>query len=562
MDALPPDPNTPPEPPPDPSAPPPRAGAGRFARLVAAGIFLSRVSGLLREAFFAHYFGNTLFSDAFRAALRIPNILQNLLGEGTLSASFIPVYAELLEKGRREEAGRVAAAVFALLAMLAGFISLLGIFFAPAMVDVVAFGFEGERRQLAVQATRIIFPMTGILVLSAWALGILNSHRRFFLAYVAPVLWNAAMIATMVLFGRRLSLANLVMAVSWGALVGGALQFLVQLPRVLRLEPNLRFSWATLRGPLVATIVANALPVLLGRGVVQLSAYVDVMLASKLSVGALSAMTYAMTLYLLPISLFGMSVAAAELPELSRQRGQAAEVLRQRVNAGLRQIAVFVVPSTVGYLVLGDVVISTVLQTGKFSAGDTIWVWIVLGGFTLGLMASTGTRLFSSTYYALHDTKTPAWIAFVRVILTGALGYALMIPFERHLRVAGHPMGALGLTLGAGIAAWVEWSLLRRGLRGRIGKVGAGLGTLGRMFAAALIAAAVARGIAWLVPPPERLFSGLGVGGSTAVRLLFRLARGALVLGPFGAIYFLLAWAFGVPEAEGVVGRVVRRLRR
>ncbi|MBX6363049.1 MAG: murein biosynthesis integral membrane protein MurJ, partial [Gemmatimonadetes bacterium] len=452
--------------------------------------------------------------------------------------------------------------VFALLAMLAGGIGLLGIFFAPAMVDVVAFGFEGERRRLAVEATRVIFPMTGILVLSAWALGILNSHRRFFLAYVAPVLWNAAMIATMVLFGRRLSPANLVMAVSWGALVGGALQFLVQLPRVLRLEPNLRLSWATLRGPLVATIVANALPVLLGRGVVQLSAYVDVMLASKLSVGALSAMTYAMTLYLLPISLFGMSVAAAELPELSRQRGQAAEVLRARVNAGLRQIAVFVVPSTVGYLALGDVVVATVLQTGKFSAGDTIWVWIVLGGFTLGLMASTGTRLFSSTYYALHDTKTPAWVAFLRVILTAALGYALMIPLERHLIVAGHRLGALGLTLGAGFAAWVEWGLLRRGLRRRIGPVGAGLGTLGRMFAAALVAAAVARGIAYVVPAPEHLLPGAASAGSAVVRLLFRLGRGAVVLGPFGAVYFLLAAAFGVTEAEGVVGRVVARIRR
>jgi putative peptidoglycan lipid II flippase len=211
---------------------------------------------------------------------------------------------------------------------------------------------------------------------------------------------------------------------------------------------------------------------------------------------------------------------------------------------------------------LGDVVVSTVLQTGKFGAGDTIWVWIVLAGFTLGLMASTGTRLFSSTYYALHDTKTPAWIAFLRVILTGALGYALMIPFEDHFVVAGHKMGALGLTLGAGIAAWVEWALLRRGLNRRIGKVGAGLGTLGRMFAAALIAGAVARGIAWLLPAPDHLFAGIPVGGSTAVRLLFRLARGAVVLGPFGAIYFLLAWAFGVPEAEGVVGRVIRRLRR
>src|SRR5690606_4927649 len=174
--------------------------------------------------------GTGLHADVFSAGLRMPNLLQNLLGEGTLSASFIPVYSELLGRGRVEEAGRVAGAVFALLLAIAAAVSLIGIALAPVLVSVLTPGFEGERRALMISVTRIIFPMTGVLVLSAWALGILNSHRRFFLPYFAPVLWNAAIIGALVAFGSRLELDALLMAAAWGALLGGLLQFGVQLP--------------------------------------------------------------------------------------------------------------------------------------------------------------------------------------------------------------------------------------------------------------------------------------------------------------------------------------------
>ena len=184
-----------------PAQPVKRSGAAASA-MVAAGIFLSRIAGLVRESVLAMFFGTTLYADVFRVGLRMPNVLQNLLGEGTLSASFIPVYAELLEQGKEKEAGRVAGAIFGLLLAIASVFVLLGVLFAPLLVSVFLPGFEGERRQLAVSTTRILFPMTGILVLSAWALGILNSHRRFFVPYVAPVLWNAAIIVALLLQGR------------------------------------------------------------------------------------------------------------------------------------------------------------------------------------------------------------------------------------------------------------------------------------------------------------------------------------------------------------------------
>src|SRR5690606_24769766 len=338
--------------------------------------------------------------------------------EGTLSASFIPVYAGLLEKGREEEAGRVAGAVFALLLAVAGAMALIGILLAPVLVDIFLWGFEGEKRDITVTLVRIIFPMTGILVLSAWTLGILNSHRQFFLSYVAPVAWSAAMIATLIALGGRLDQRSLVIALAWGALLGGVLQFAVQLPRALRLERELRVRWDLgLEG--VRTTLRNAGPAVAGRGVVQLSGWVDLILASLLADGAVAALGYANTLYVLPVSLFGISVAAAELPELSRRRESDADVLRQRVSAGLRQIAFLVVPSVVGYLLLGDVIVAALYQTGDFGRADTLFIWLVLAGYTIGLLASTASRLFANTFFALGDTRTPAKFALIRVLIAG-----------------------------------------------------------------------------------------------------------------------------------------------
>jgi putative peptidoglycan lipid II flippase len=525
-----------------------RAGGGFAAHLVAAGIFLSRIAGLLREAVFSRYFGTSGAADAFRAALRMPNVLQNLLGEGVLSASFIPVYSELLEQERKEEAGRVAGAIFALLAALAGALALIGYLLAPYLVQIFATGFYRDRLvdgryDLTVTLARIIFPMTGVLVMSAWALGVLNSHRRFFIPYVAPVLWSIAMIATMLAFGSRLSVESLAVALAWGALAGGALQFLVQLPFVLQVERSLHIRWDTrLEG--VRTAVRNAGPAIMGRGVVQLSGWFDLWLASFLAAGAVAVIGYAQMLYLLPISLFGMSVAAAELPELARQREQAAEVLRARVNRGLAQIAFFVVPSFVGYIVLGDVIVGALYERGEFGRYDTVVVWWTLGAFSIGLIASTATRLISSAFFALRDTKTPARFAIVRVVVAAALGAGLMLLLDHWEVAPGKRLGAVGLALGAGLAGWIEWALVRRSLRARIGPIGAGGGAIARMLVAAGTAAAVARAAEWALPETSPLVVAL------------------LVLPVYGSLYFVIAGRLGLDQANALIGRVIGRVRR
>ncbi|HEX7286796.1 MAG TPA: murein biosynthesis integral membrane protein MurJ, partial [Candidatus Angelobacter sp.] len=518
---------------------------GRHAFLVAAGIFLSRIFGLVRESVFAHYFGLTFAADAFRAALRIPNILQNLFGEGALSASFIPVYARLQAEGESEEAGRVAGAVFSLLAMVTSVLVLLGVLSAPWLIDVIAPGFHDDRRALTIQLVRIFFPGIGLLVLSAWCLGILNSHRRFFLSYVSPVVWNLAQIAALLIFGRRSNLSDLAVYTSWGAVVGSGLQFLIQLPMVLKLEPRLKLFFSSLSQN-VRAVVSNFVPVFVSRGVTQLSAYVDTLLASFLPTGAVAALFNAQALYLLPVSLFGMAVSAAELPAMSSALGnerEVAEALRTRINASTRRIGFFVVPSAVAFLALGDVVAGAIFQHGRFTRGDTTYVWGILAGSAVGLVAATVGRLYSSAYYALRDTRTPLRYAVVRVALTTALGCLCALPpgqpLLTRLLAIDPRWGAAGLTASYGVAAWVEFLLLRRGMARRIGAIESPVGYFARLWIAAVAAAALAWGLRIVFLPHQRIVAAL------------------LILLPYGLVYLALTAALGVDQA----GALWRRLR-
>src|SRR5262245_30237013 len=327
-----------------------RPRTGRSAVLVATGILLSRISGVIRSSFVAHYFGlQSEAADAFYAATRIPNVLQNLLGVGALSASFIPVYASLLSRGREEEADRAAGAVGALLLLVVAVLVLLGILATPFLISVIAPGFTGSKRDLTIQLVRITVPGTGLLVLGAWCLGVLNSHHKFLLPYAAGVMMNIAQIVTLVIFGHQPELPRLAMYLAWGFVAGAALQFGVQIPVVVRVAPNLKIA-LDFASQHVRTVIQNFLPILVSRGVGQISGYIDAMLASLLPTGALAGFSNAQLLYMLPISLFGMSVSAAELPAMAGAASDSkagAEAVRQRLNAGLRPIAFFVVPSSV-----------------------------------------------------------------------------------------------------------------------------------------------------------------------------------------------------------------------
>lgn len=535
--------------------------SGRSATLVAAGILASRVMGLVRQLIFANYLGLSPAAAAYSAAIRIPNFLQNLLGEGVLSASFIPVYASLRAKKLDDEADRVAGGVFGLLLLMTTVLVTLGVLFTGFLVVAIAPGFAGEQRELTITLTRILFPGTGLLVMSAWCLGILNSHRRFFLSYAAPVVWNGCIIAALVGFGHRGDSDARVTWAAIGMVVGSLAQFFVQVPNVLKLLGRFRPSvWLKIAG--VREVLRNFLPAVLSRGVVQISAWLDNAYASLITERALAALTNAQTLSLLPISLFGMAVSAAELPEMSADAARTAEdraaVLRTRISTGLQRIAFFVVPSAAAFIFIGEQ-LAGLFQRGQFTARDSRYVWYLLIAAAVGLLSQTMGRLYSSAFWAMKDVRTPLRIAALRVGLGAGLGYvaARILPGALNLPAE---LGAAFLTATTGLVAFLEYTLLRRALARQIGDVGVPPGRLPTLWASAIGAGLAAFGLKTALAaqfgsselnewggtfsPPPNLPPLIVAGGCIAT---------------FGAVYGLLTLLLGVPQAQAIAGRLLRR---
>jgi putative peptidoglycan lipid II flippase len=326
---------------------------------------------------------------------------------------------------------------------------------------------------------------------------------------------------------------------------------------VLRLDREIRISGGRNLPPFHEA-VRNAGPAILGRGVVQLSSYIDLFLASMLAIGAVARLRYAQTLYVLPVSLFGASTAAAELPELARERSVGHEALRARVSAAVRRVSFLVVPSLVGFVLLGDVLVAGIYRAGAFGDADVTIVWLTLAAYGLGLLASTTTRVYQSAFFALRDTKTPARVAAMRIAVSAITGFALMVQFEPiallgihvpagifgHWRVAGTPLGPVGLALGAALGSWLEWTLLHASLAKQIGSCGAGSARLAKTFGAALVAAAAAHGarlvVSGLPPMPVAM----------------------IVAAAFGVVYFAVARALKLEEAVAAFAALARRARR
>ena len=560
-------------------------GTRRRSAAVTTGIALSRLTGLARERALGYFLGTTFAADAFTAASRIPGMFQRLAGEGVLSASFIPSYTRLLAEGREKDAGRMAGAVLGLLTVAIATIVLLGVVFAEPLTWVVAAGFRDRPQtfDLTVKLVRLLFPAVGFSVLSAWCLGILNSHRRFFLPYVAPAIVNLAQIGVLVAAGVTAltdaspgsgaisdsTRASLGVWLAAGTIVGGALQFLVQLPSVIRLNRDTRVSVRT-NLPGVRTTIKAFGPMVTARGLGQLLMVVQLFMATFLAAGGLATLRYAQMLYQLPSALFGRAIAAAELPEFARTgAGDPAELVK-RLQDGLAGVAAFVVPTTIGFLVIGDLITAAVFQTGGFTTVDTFAVWIVLIGFTFGLLPRASSRLLQSVMYGIGNTRTPARIAMVRMAISVIVSFILMWQFDRvqvsdagveiigqlpafgplpaptrNVTNAPHvvTLGAAGLSSAAAVACWVEYLLLRRAVGQRIGRSTIGGGQLPRISLAGLVAGASAFATRY------------------AVAGLSPIPAGALAVIAMAGVYAAVAVALGVPDIRDAVTALISRLR-
>ncbi len=543
---------------------PTRPSTDRAAVLVAAGILVSRLSGIIREVVLSAWLGaSTVAAEAFAFSLQIPKVMQNLLGEGALSASFIPVYSTVVDDDPRA-ARRLAGAVFGLLAALVSAFVLILVFAARPIVGLIARGASDARADLIAELVRTMAPGIGFIVFAAWCLGILNAHRDFFLSYVAPMLWNVAIVVAILVWTTQTDdLVSLARAGAWGVFIGGVAQFAIQLPRVLRIAgpitPSLDRS-----GREVREVVRRFIPGVAGRGVVTIGTFTDIALASFLAVGAVAVLTKAQTLYLMPISVFAVSIAAADLPELSRETSDASAAAA-RVRTAVDRVALFVVFSAIAFIFGGRSLVGALFERGQFSQDDTVAVWLTLAVFSFGLVASALSRVFQTASFAHGDVAGPAKIALARLVLAAVGGYLLMLPADRYQVVEGvvqragdigfgpleesirdqpntHRLGAVGLAAGGAVAAWLEFALLRR----RLATVTSDLGiwaTMRKLIVAAVVAGVIIAILAEVLKSVRPLIAA------------------PLILGPAGLVYLALAQRTGNTTAAALLSRIAS-LRR
>ncbi|MGV3708610.1 MAG: murein biosynthesis integral membrane protein MurJ [Gemmatimonas sp.] len=512
---------------------------GRAATVVGAGILLSRLTGLLRSFLFARYLGQGMESDAYNIGIRIPNFIRNLFGEGALSASFVPVYSQMLARGDEREANKLAGAILGLLMAGVSALTLLGIGASPLLTAWFAGEKSPEAQQLVLTLMRIMFPMTALMVLSGWCLGVQNSHRRFFWAYASAAMWNLAQIALLLGGGSRApSLIDLAVWLAWATLAGSFLQVLAQMPEVLKLVRPLRLSMDRAATG-VREVLANLVPVVTALGVVQISSLFDVWLAQILPDGAITSIGNANNIVLLPVSLFGISVAASSLPEFSRESTtDELTPLLERLRSGWQRILFYMVPSAVACIAYGDMIVGMLLRSGKFGADDQRLVHAVLAAFAVGLISFGSVKLLASAHYALKDYRTPLRGSVSSLVVSALISVALVWPLRDTL------YGAAGIALGTALGSYVNLSVQIRGLRARLGALYTTHMWQGtrRIVLATLAAAIVAAPVRFLLRDQSPYIVG------------------PPVLGAFSLTYLAVAWWMGSGEAARWLRRPVRTL--
>ena len=427
------------------------------AGLIGAATLSSRILGFVRDVILARLLGATMAADAFFIAYRVPNLFRELLAEGSMASAFIPVFTEYHALRSKKETWELASAVFTTLLSLVTVVTVVGVMAAPIIVWVLAPGFHEDAEQITLTTTltRIMFPYLIFMSLAAVTMGMLNALRAFAAPAFAPVLFNVCIIVCALVLAP--SLEEPVMGVAVGVVIGGLAQFVVQLPGVQR--RGLLFHWLFNPGhPGVRKIGALMLPSLLGLSVTQVNVTVGTILASYFP-GGPTYLFYGMRLIQFPLGMFGVALATAILPALSEQASRRdVNELRETLGFGLRMIGFLILPAMVGLIVLRDPIVHVVFEHGAFSAADTQGTAAALLAYAVGLWAFAGTRVIVAVFYALQDTKTPAVIAVIAMLVNVGLAVGLMKPFAH-----------AGLALATALSATVNVGALITVLSRRVG---------------------------------------------------------------------------------------------
>ena len=526
----------------------------RSAGVVSVAVLMSRVTGLLRESVMARLFGAGLIYDAFMLGFRIPNLTRDLFAEGALSSAFVPTFTEYLANRGKEAAARLANLVATALIIVVGAVCALGVIFAPQLVHVMAPGFAAVpgKFELAVSMTRTMFPFLLLVALAAQAMGVLNASNKFGVPAMASTFFNIGSVGFGVVLGIWLGPSlhlRRIEGMAIGVVLGGALQLIWQLPSLYRLGFRFRvaFDW---NHPGLQRIFRLMVPAILGNAAVQINVMVNTNFASTIidpvrgMDGPVSWLSYAFRFMQLPLGLFGVAMASATLPSISRSAAAGnMEEFRRTLSKSLGMVFLLTLPSSVGLAVLGKSIIGAIYQGGRFQLYDTQQTALALSFYAIGLAGYAALKVLNPAFYALGDARTPMLVSLGSIIVNFATAATM-------IRFAG--LGHAGLALSTSVVALFGFFLLFEILRRRIG------GVYGRELAGGI---------------GKVLFASLIMAGATAlsshemerwlgVSQLARLADLAVSI-PLGLLIFYgMCRALGLHEVDMAIGAFTRPVSR
>jgi putative peptidoglycan lipid II flippase len=517
------------------------AKVARAAGVVGLYTFLSRIFGFLRDMVIAAFFGAGLATDAFFVAFRIPNMLRRLVGEGSLTVSFVPVFTEYLNHKTRDEALDLANIAFTVLSVILVVISIAGVVFSPFIVSFMAPGFAHVPAQyeLTVFLNRLMFPYIFFISLVALCMGILNTLRHFAAPAVSPIVLNICMIvATLTL---RDYFSEPIVALAAGVMAGGVLQLAMQWPFLIRmgvrLKPAFRFTH-----PGIKKIGLLMMPAVFGAAIYQINVFIGTLLASFLPRGSVSYLYYADRVVELPLGVFAIAVGTAALPSFSDQisKGNYAE-FKKTLSFSLRLILFITTPAMVALIALREPIVSVLFQRGHFNETSTVLTAQALLCYAVGLWAFSVIRVIVSAFYALQDTKNPMKAAMVALLANVAFSLMLMFPLKHG-----------GLALATSIASAVNVIMLAVVLKRKIGRFVDGnfYGAVIKITLASAVMGLAIVALDWVFP--------WKIAGSFPERLAFLFAAVAVGSG----FFFGLCAAMRIPEMTAVVGVLRRKVKR
>jgi putative peptidoglycan lipid II flippase len=506
----------------------------------------SRVLGLIRDQTLAFFFGASDAMDAYNVAFRIPNLVRDLFAEGAMSAAFVPTFTRYLTRKGRDEAWELGNQAINALLVVTGALVVLGIVFARPLTEAITaadYGAVPGKLALTVRLTRVMLPFLTLVALAVACMGMLNALRWFFVPALSPAMFNIGTVACvlgLVPLMPRLGW-DPTMAIAIGTLVGGAGQVLLQWPALRR--EGFHYRWTLdRRHEGLREILRLMGPGTVGLAAVQINLFVNVLLATSQGTGAVSWLNYAFRLMYLPIGLFGVSIATAALPELSRQAAvDDLPGMRQTLSSALRMMLMLNVPAMVGLVVLASPIVSLIFEHGRFTARDTAATAAALQFYAPGLLGYSAVKLASPSFYALRDSLTPVMVSVASVVVNIILNVTLV----RLLDYRGLALGtALAALLNAGALLWL--------LRGRIG------GLDGRRVGAALLKIAAASLVMAVAARESFVLTAAALGTAAIVARLIAvgvaIAAGVLTL-------VVAARLLRIDEFDAAVSRVVGRFR-